>query len=251
LKGGAVVRNRVSLVLLPIDDFTDKVITEKVVNVKILNSNLRPIRKQDGFIVFTNIEEPKIAVIISGHFYNAARVEIDITRLNELSPIIKVRLKPNEVYSFPKNTTCLRGKTIPNTTLTVIHKSKFNTFRLFEDNKKGAANIKIYNPINLDLEGRDFIITDKNGKAREEFTIVEYDDENKTYTLNKALKKEYKKEVCMITKIDYVDVFEDGEFFLPLRNIVSGENTITIENNSKVKKEIVLEEGIINSIDIF
>jgi hypothetical protein len=46
-------------------------------------------------------------------------------------------------------------------------------------------------------------------------------------------------------------VFEDGEFFLPLRNIVSGENTITIENNSKVKKEIVLEEGIINSIDIF
>lgn len=246
-----MVRKRVSLVLLPIDDFTDKVITEKVVNVRILNSNLRPIRKQDGYIVFTNIEESKIVIIISGHFYNAARVEIDMTRLNELSPIIKVRLKPNEQYYFPKNTTCLRGKTTPNTTLTVIHKSKFNTFRLFDDNKKGAANIKIYNPINLDLEGRDFIITDKNSRAREEFTIVEYDDENKIYTLNKALKKEYKKEVCMITKIDYVDVFEDGEFFLPLRNIVSGENTITIENNSKVKKDIVLKEGIINSIDIF
>lgn len=246
-----MVRNRVSLVLLPIDDFTDKVITEKVVNVRIANSNLKPIRKQDGFIVFTNIEESDIVVIIGGYFYNTARVEIDMTRLNELSPIIKVRLKPNEQYYFPKNITCLRGKTTPNTTLTVIHKSKFNTFRLFEDNKKGSINIKIYNPINLDLEGRDFIITDKSSKSKEEFTIVEYDDENKTYILNKSLKKEYKKEVCMIIKIDHIDVFEDGKFFLPLRNIVSGENTITIENNSKARKDIELEEGIINNIDIF
>lgn len=246
-----MVRNRVSLVLLPIDDFTDKVITEKVVNVRIANSNLKPIRKQDGFIVFTNIEESNIVVIINGYFYNTARVEIDIARLNELAPIIKVRLKPNEQYHFPKNTTCLMGKTIPNTILTVIHKSKFNKFRLLEDNKKGKADIKIYNPINVDLEGRDFIITDKSSRSREEFTIVEYNDENKTYTLNKTLKKEYKKEVCMIIKIDYIEVFEDGKFFLPLRNIVSGENTITVENNYKVKKDIVLEEGIINNIDIF
>lgn len=246
------MRNIVSLVLVPIDDFTDKVIIDKPVNIEIQGNIMKkPLKKQDGFYVFTNINEKKITITIKSYSYNTSKLEIDIDKLNKLSPIIKVRLKPNNQYKFPKSITCLSGKTDPNTSIKVIYRCKNNLFMLYEDNIKNQSNLKIYNPINIDLEGKSFVISEKNKKTKEEFRIIRFDDENNIYFLDKTLKKAYRKEACEILKIDYIDVFEDGEFFIPLKNFTNDQAEILIEKENGDKKDIKLISGIINNVDFF
>lgn len=208
------MRNVVSIVLVPIDDFTDEVIIDKAVDIKIEgNSMKRPIKKQEGFFVFTNINEKNIAITIKSYYYNSAKLEVDIEKLNKLNPVVKVRLKPNSKYKFPKGITCINGKTEPNTSIKIIYRCKNNLFMLFEDNVREDSKLKIYNPLNIDLEGKSFLIGEKSKKEKEEFNIIEFNEESSMYLLDQQLKKSYKKEVCEILKIDHIDVFEDGKFF--------------------------------------
>lgn len=246
------MRTRVSLVLVPIDDFTDKIITEKLVNVEINGNNVRQaIRKQEGFFVFTNITQSNVNITIKAYSYNIAKLEVDINKLKKLNPIVKVRLKPNNQYKFPDGITCLSGNTIANTTIKIMYKCKNNLFMLFEDNKEKSSSIRIYNPLNIDLEGKNFIITEKNSKINEEFNIVQFDEEKNLYILNEPLKKLYKKETCEILKIDYIDVFEEGTLFFPLKNFTDDKREIIIQTEDKKKKNINIISGIINDIGVF
>ena len=244
------MRNVVSIVLVPIDDFTDEVIIDKAVDIKIEgNSMKRPIKKQDGFFVFTNINEKNIAITIKSYYYNSAKLEVDIEKLNKLNPVVKVRLKPNSKYKFPKGITCINGKTEPNTSIKIIYRCKNNLFMLFEDNVREDSKLKIYNPLNIDLEGKSFLIGEKSKKEKEEFNIIEFNVESSMYLLDQQLKKSYKKEVCEILKIDHIDVFEDGKFFFPLKNFTYEQSEIVIEKEDGKKKEIKLILGIVNDVE--
>lgn len=246
------MRNVVSIVLVPIDDFTDEVIIDKAIDIKIEGNDMkRPIKKKEGFFVFTNINEKNIVITIKSYSFNPAKLEIDIEKLNKLNPVVKVRLKPNSEYKLPKGITCLNGKTEPNTTLKIIYRCKNNLFMLFEDNVKGDSKLKIYNPLNIDLEGKSFFIGEKSNKEKEEFNIIDFNEENNMYLLDRQLKKSYKKEVCEILKIDYIDVFEDGRFFFLLKNFTHEQSEIIIEKEDGKKKDIKLMPGIINDVEFF
>jgi len=247
-----VLRNIVSIVLVPIDDFTDKVINDKPVDIKIEGNNTKkPIKKQDGFFVFTNIKKKNIAITIKVYSYNSAKLEVDIEKLNKLNPVVKVRLKPNYEYKFPKGITCLKGEAEKNTSIKIIYACKNNLFMLFEDNIKKNSKLKIYNPLNIDLEGKSFIISEKNKKEKEEFSIIEFDEEENMYTLDKPLKKVYTKEACEILKIDNIDVFDDGKFFFPLKNFDDEQCEVVVEKENGKKKTIKLVPGIINDVELF
>lgn len=241
---------RVSLVVIPIDDFINKIIKDKTININLLGLNIQQIKKENGFFIFMDIKQNNIEMVINAYSYNTIKLNIDISKLNVLNPVVKVRLKPNDKYNFLNNTTCIRGKSEPNSKISIIQKCSNNMFRLFNDNKKDSQRLKIYNPLNIDLEGRSFIITEKNNEFREEFNVVEFDDANEEYILDRNLSKNYKKEICKIFKIDYIDVFEDGYFFLPLNNITKEQNKIIIEKLDGKKQIIELVEGIINDVKI-
>ncbi|WP_294374625.1 hypothetical protein [uncultured Clostridium sp.] len=246
------MKNRVSLVLVPIDDFTDKVIIDKPVNMKIDGDTLnKPLKKVDGFFVFTNIMCERVVVTVSAYSYNSRKMEIDINKLNKLNPVVKVRLKPNNIYNFPKETTCIEGTAEPGTKIEIVYRCAANLFMLFKDNEKGESKLKIYNPLSIDLEGKTFIIGEKSKNTkREEFTIISYDEKNDIYILDKALKKSYEKESCEILKVDYIDVFDDGKVFFPLKNFTDENNDIVIKINEHKKEKINLTYGIINKIEI-
>lgn len=242
--------NKVSFVVIPIDDFTNKIIINKPINMILIGLNVKQIKKQDGLFVFTNIDEINVDLTIDAYSYNITKLNIDISKLNHLNPIIKVRLKPNDRYNFPNNTTCIRGKGEPNTIISIIQNCKRNMFKLLDDNVKNSSILKIYNPLNIDLEGKNFIITEKVNKAKEKFNIVEFNEITEEYILDKPLKKEYKKEICEILKIDYIDIFEDGIFFLPLKNVTKEQNEVVIETQEGSKKIVKLIEGIINDVKV-
>lgn len=243
------MKNRVSVVLIPIDDFTDKVIIDKAVNIKIHGNTLnKPLKKDDGFFVFTNIVDERIIATVTAYSYNPRKIEIDLKKLNKLNPVVKVRLKPNSIYDFPKKVTCIEGTTELNTKIKIIYRCAANLFMLFKDNEKGESKLKIYNPLNIDLEGKSFVIREKSKDEKEEFNIIRYDE--KDYIIDKALKKSYEKESCEILKIDYIDVFEDGKIFFPLRNFSDEQNEVIIETSDGIKKKINLTYGIINRIKI-
>lgn len=241
---------KVSLVVIPIDDFTNKIIKDKTIQITLVGLNVQPIKKEDGFYIFMDIKQNNVELIINAYSYNVIKINIDTSKLNLLNPVVKVRLKPNNKYSFLNNTTCIRGKSEPNSKISIIQKCSSNIFRLFNDNKEDSQRLKIYNPLNIDLEGRSFIISEKNSEYREAFNIVEFDEFNEEYILDRNLTKVYQKETCEIIKIDYVDVFEDGNFFLPLNNITKEQNKIIIERQEGSKQTIELVEGIINDVKI-
>lgn len=242
--------NRVSFVVILIDDFTNKVIQDKSINMFLQGLNVKPIKKQDGFFVFTNINEINVNLTINSYSYNTTKLTIDTSKLNHLNPVIKVRLKPSCKYNFPINTTCIRGKGKPNTTIAIIQNCKNNIFKLLDDSMKKASILKIYNPLNIDLEGKSFIITEKGSKVREKLNIVEFNEVTQEYILDEYLNEEYKKEICEILKIDYIDIFEDGIFFLPLKNVTKEQNEVIIETQEGLKKIVKLTEGSINDIDL-
>lgn len=239
---------KVSLVILPIDDFTDKPIRSGI-NISAFNGRIRPIKKDDGFFVFTNIDIPSIDVNINAHSYTPLNMTVDLTKLNSLNPVVKVRLKPNEKYNFLYKTTCLKGITCPNTTITVIHNCKNNIYRLYEDIKKNSYTIKIYNPLNIDLEGKSYIINQKGSKRKEEFSIVEFDDKDSLYILDKPLKYEYKKESCEIMKVDKVNVFGDGRYFLTIKNVTQNQNNILLIREDGQEMSVNLTEEIMNEVN--
>ena len=242
--------NRVSFVVIPIDDFTNKVILDKSINMFVSGLNVKPIKKQDGFFVFTNIDEMNIDLTINSYSYNTSKLTIDTIELNHLNPIIKVRLKPNDKYNFPNNTTCIRGKGKPNTTIVIIQNNKNNIFKLFDDSIKESLILKIYNPLNIDLVEKSFIISVKGSIPREKFNIIEFNEITQEYILDRHLKEDYKKEICEISIIDYIDISEDGIFFLPLKNVTKEQNEVVIETQEGIQKIIKLIEGNINNVEI-
>lgn len=239
---------KVSLVILPIDDFIDKPIKSGI-NISAFNGSIRPIKKDDGFFVFTNIDMPSIDININAYSYSPLNLTIDLTKLNILNPVVKVRLKPNEKYNFLHKTTCLKGITDPNTTITVIHNCRNNIYRLYEDTEKCSSKIKIYNPLNIDLEGKNYIVNQKGFKKKEEFCVVEFDEKNGDYILDVQLKHEYKKESCEIIKIDKINIFEDGKYFLPLKNITQNQNQIILIREDGKEINVDLKDEIINEVN--
>lgn len=244
------MKKKVSLVLVPIDDFTDEIITKEKVNIEVMNEYIKPIRKSDGFIILTDLSKDNVDIKISSYFYNDVKMNINISKINKLNPVIKIRLKPGKYYRFNKSITCLSGTAINNSKLMVIVNNKENVFRLLEDNEKNKDVIKIYNPLKLDIEGQSFIIRKKGSRVHEKFSVIRYDELNESVIMDNLLNKSYKKESCEIIKVDCIDINDDGSFFVPLKNITETENQIKIETDNKKIYNIKLIAGRINEVII-
>jgi hypothetical protein len=245
------IRTRASLVILVIDDYTNRIVSDADIQV-LVEDALKPVRKSEGYYVFLNLTQTKVKLLVISDRYSPEKRSIDLSSLNPTEPIVKIRVKPSRNYNLPSGTTCLQGVAEPFSEVRVIGDSIQKYYRLLYDYDKEGSHeeIHIFNPDKSDLDGKILQIKDKDDKSEIVSVISTKDKENNIYQLEKPLENNYKKVGTKIFPVYGTKADEKGDYFIPLWNF--GEDYVKCQcemigkkNNSK---NISLEIGKVNKL---
>ncbi|MFP3153565.1 hypothetical protein LQZ18_03895 [Lachnospiraceae bacterium ZAX-1] len=250
------VHRKVDLAVQILDDFTDLPIQKGKVQVRIVSED-KPLIKSDGYYIFMNLKKTKLEVCITSAFYYPRMLALDLKQYSDNPPLVKVRMVPNRTYPVPYGTTCMQGTAESGSLIRIICQDKAKTVKLlyeYERPKQGEySKIHIYNPENMELEGRWFFITNKEKKAGEYFSISGTKaEEPGTYLLAQPLKENYKKIGTSIYPVYTGQADEKGKFFFLLEeNSLKTCQYICEALGSKViRKEYEVLSGKMNEINL-
>lgn len=240
------MRVRVSFVMQLLDDFTDQVILDGSIQIWAGEFH-KPICKPDGYYVFMDVPEAGI-VTISSRFYNTEVIRIG--KRENPNQVVKVRLKPDRRYLLPEGTTCVSGKAPAKSRIGIVLEREESSWKLLYDylREKEPLNLQLFNPTGQNLEGRWFVIMEREEKHRETFQIERYQAEENGYMLVAPLSADYRKPGTKIYSFQDTQADEQGNFFLPIKERIR-EHTpccFYIEDEMSVG---ILEPGRMNQRD--
>ncbi|MCH5264626.1 MAG: hypothetical protein J1F02_01915 [Lachnospiraceae bacterium] len=241
------VRFRVSLVVLPVDDFTGNPITGSQVRVFIPGQK-PPVIKSDGYHVFLNLQEPQVEVCCESGLYGPRREEVVLPAGAE-PLVIKLRLSPNASYPMPPGATCVAGRAEPGRRIRFRCADSGETYRLsreYQHTGEEKDTLCIFNPNHRELEGKTMFIQGKDGK-QEYFTAAGLKEEG--CRLAEPLQHDYKKVGTVLYPVFETYTSPKGDFFLLLGSGREGETTWLWEMEGKEGlREAVLAPGRINRL---
>ena len=220
----ARVRRRVSAAVLVLDDFTGRPITTADLQVTAAESLERPVRKGDGYFLFLDSSAPKLHITARAWAYHPASLEVELSALAPLRPVVKLRLTPNRNYSIPTQTTCLEGSAPRGTDIQVFCENDPRPLRLLYDyatgGPEGGRLLQLYDPTASDLEGRRFALLRKGEERAERFQVLDRLEEAEGGCLLAApLERDCKKAGATVLPVAAATADESGRYFLPLRNL--------------------------------
>ncbi|RLI73950.1 hypothetical protein DRP04_15235 [Archaeoglobales archaeon] len=96
---------RLSLAVYPIDDYGGRI--KGRVNVHV--NCRKAIKNRSGYHIFLNLPYETCTVSVTSDFYFDEEVEVDLSALDPLNPVVSVTLKPNPAYPFSPGATLIRG----------------------------------------------------------------------------------------------------------------------------------------------
>ncbi len=248
---GARVRHRVSLVLTLIDDFSNKVILGSGARVWIPGEK-PPVRKPEGYYVFTNLQGREAQVFIQAGLYEDRTLTAELGGVPYTS--LKVRLTPDRNYPVPRDTTCVEGRAEPGSLIRILCPEAGRPLKLIYDyersGEKGGMQISLYHPDTVDIEGKALYITnDKTGA--EFFRVLQRMDRNGDYLLERPLCADYRKIGTTVLPVTAGRADDKGIFFLPIPNMTGDTNRFLCEAAGKktVRLERRFKTGAVNHLD--
>ena len=249
---------QVAVAVLVIDDFNDKVLSGSAVQVRVSGLPDKPIRKTDGYFIFTAGKDEIRQIEVESPFYHKAVVKLEPGRLNPLHPVLKVRLQPNRLYGTPGSVTLLEGKAEPGSGIQVIPETRFQQLKLLYDyeregNSEGRE-IRLFQAEKKDLAGKSLAICEKEQEEAEVFQVLEMtDQEQGVCILADALRKGYKKAGTTIFPVYTTKADAGGSYYLLLPGLEGKEGcpclVRTMEGKQKTVK-IDLIPGQRNRLDL-
>ena len=245
------VRIRISLAVRLVDDFTNRAVER---NVIVRADNVpAPVRKTDGYYVFMNIQEKTVTLHVLSNEYEPCEETIDLSTLDPLQPVVKIRLRPGRGYPFPRGTTCIEGTAAPGRKMLAFCPEMTGYLRLLEDYNGGKdREVCLFHPSKTDLEGKSFCISVQDGKTEESFTIQSRAEEDR-YFLRETMKNSYGKMTARIFPALKLTADESGKFFAPLAFFEKEHPRILIRTEGNGRKPgtettMELEYGTVNTI---
>lgn len=243
----------VSLVVVPVDDFTGKII--KGSNAKVfIEGEKPPIKKNEGYQAFVNLNKPVVTVHVTGPLYVPQKIDVALNK-EEGYRLIKIRMTPNRNYAMPEGTVYITGKALPNSRVFIKSENVQNPYKLLYDYNKAAdgVKIKLFNPTDADLDGIHFSIANKTSKKEERFLILSTIDKNeRIYMLSEPLKNDYKKIGTDIVSLHTVVSDGEGAFFLMIGDKMTGNCIAACENakGNYTAKSFTIEDKNTAFIDL-
>lgn len=233
---------KVSLVIMLIDDITDKVITDAA---RVWIEGQSPcIRKSEGYYVFTNLNGDRVSVQIQHGMYEQNTVEAELPGEGESYVMRKVRMTPGRGYRFPSGVSCVEGRAEPGSRIYLFSKEREKGLKLLYDyGEKDGKYISIYHTSDLQLEGKLLRIVGKDGAQSENFRILSKCGDQ--YVLERPLTQEYKKIGTTIYPIYEAQTDRSGRFFLPVCRLGTAAVPFCCQaiGTQTVQRDIILEKG--------
>lgn len=207
------LKRRVSVALLPIDDFTGRIITGSRLRVYTRKDNIASLRKPDGYHIFCDLMGSEVEICLEGPLYQKQILRLPI---GYEEPIIRqVRMIPGPACPLPDGTTFFRG-TLP----------KGSVFRLFCSSQKRSCRLlydydplvqkeelSLFRPYEISLEGKTLCISDQENDL--EFIRVS-DQRSDTCILERPLSRPYQRADARVYPVHEAAAGEDGKFYLPV-----------------------------------
>lgn len=242
-------KKKVSLVIVPIDDFTEKVITGAVLIMYTERGKQPSIRKQDGYHVFCDLTGDTVRICADGPFYQKQTVEFPV---GDISKAYTIRMIPNASYPIPAGATCVRGKIKSQSRIRLFFPKQKKSYKLLYDYQPELHknNLSVFCTEPVQLEGKTLCIANSEGK-QEFFRVKEQHGEN--CRMEMPLAGEYRKIGTSIYPVYETYADEEGNFYLPIRSIPveNGSCSCLLANQDgteEIRREIILQSGKENKI---
>lgn len=248
---GDSLRIQVSLVLLLIDDFMDKIITSPAVRVSVEEAG-KVIRKAEGFYVFTNLSSFVVRVTAEGAWYRKEERVVDLRLLDKSEPVVRIRMRPNRCYTEVSTNVPLMAEMPENTRFFAFYEDGNDYKRLLEDYEKDGEFIRLHQGEKEELEGKMCCITGKNGSHESLCLSRAVDKDKGIYLLGKKPDSGYKKVGTRVYPAVFAESKAEGKYFVLLKSYGEKEISYTcmIEQGKKrTERKIKLKAGRENHED--
>lgn len=159
------IGQRVSLVILPVDAFTQRVIVCREFEISVEGAR-RSVRKPEGFWVFTDHLSEYATVTLKGRCYREMRVRVRLASLEAKNLVQKVYVLPDRDYPFPADTAYMEGSLPEHSVLTAAGRYGAGVRKLEKDCEKGQETLAIYQGAQTDLTDTVYLMAG----AREELS---------------------------------------------------------------------------------
>ena len=238
----------VSLALLPIDDFTDQIITGSQLRVYAMEGNISSIRKSDGYHIFCDLSGGEVEICLEGPLYQKRILRLPIVQGKP--KVCQVRMLPAACYPLPRGTTIVSGILPMGTAIRLFLPGKKRGCKLLQDYDPGiqGEELSLFLPCERSFLGKLMCVCGKE-RDLEFFRVI--DQKGNICIAEHALSKGYQRTGTNVYPVNEASVGEDGSFYLPVGGLAGEETCICIltEANGEEKRcEIMLTAGKENRI---
>ncbi|MCL2718794.1 MAG: hypothetical protein FWE14_08470 [Lachnospiraceae bacterium] len=203
-----------NLKVIAIDDFQNKVITEKIISL-FINGREAEMVSNDGRQNFSGLDKGVHHLNIESDIFSRQDLELDLTEEAEDGQgIIYIRLQPTIRYPLTSDIQVLWGQTEPGQELHFVFINYKERYSLANDYIVGENKICINYNGDAFFEGTLWILQKSDGGI-EEFWI-EKAAGNNTYLLRYPLGSSYGIGKCLLRRVYPIVADESGHFFLPV-----------------------------------
>ena len=237
MDGSVIISNRtlrrVSFAVLLIDDLTGRAITGSNARAWIENEK-PPIKKGDGWFVFTDLVPGEYSVNAEGGHYTLQSVTCSFE--DGKPQTLRICLKPSKTYPVPYGFLRIEGKAEPNAEVTIFMQSKQGALKLLSDAEKGSDTLHVFHAEGADLEGGTFRIIAQSGA--EETVFIRAKQPNNTYMLLSPLQNDYTRVGTILTSTTVTAADKNGRVFAVLNSAAKDAKIVCEAKGEKtVRKE--------------
>ena len=209
-----------NLKVIAIDDYQNKVITEKTVSL-FLNGNESMVNDA-GQQNFTGLKNGVHHLNTESDIFSRQDLELDYTEeAEDGSGVVYIRLQPTIRYPLDREVQVLWGHTKPGQELHFVFINSKERYSLANDYELGEKEISIQCFGKAFFEGTLWVLQKPDG-GMEEFWIEKsiegknFPRKNPYFSLRYPLRNSYEKGRCLLRRVYPVVADEDGHFFLPV-----------------------------------
>ena len=249
------INYKTSLVIILIDDYTAMPVRGTPVVVSIEELFQKPIKKNNSCYVFTNIELTNCHVVIKSNIFFEERIEVDLTKLDPLDPVVYVRLKPLPYYPYNRGDTLVRmmvkdkknNKVVGAKVSAEIVSNEGCKVRIIQEKiEAGTVEVNFQSIMGMLSIGEKLFV--KDGEKSEYCEIKRVlDSDKRMFLLANPLQYEHIRGVMLMPVVEtYTD--HKGEVVICLKHVSTKQ--IEVELKIEYKNEIMSETMIIDTLKV-
>ena len=215
-----VITHHLNLVLRFIDTTTGKPVSGTELMLSADGKPLHPIEKEQGTLIFTELERIDFILEIKSRSFESCTVPIRFSELDSKVPEADIQLIPSSTNVSPVPCIGLQGCIPGISDLTAVRIGDNSCLiREFDPRKRLMT---IFNPHRLELGRTSYALVDPDKRSFELFRILKRIDDN-TVKIDRILESEFNN-YFPITPIFLGKTSDDGNYILRVRDDSSNPN---------------------------